>query len=193
MKKLIKKYIKKDDKKLLHKLRIKTRKKLSKLALEGKSDIGLNELLKKSSKLRDTDVALKICKNKKIKKYLKKRHKKLRIEFIKFLKHFKSKIIDNILENISIENCKKLLSQTFLDKDDKTLHKIRIEVKKCRYTNENYEKELKKIQDYLGKAHDYYKCEKLIKKFNLNTKKVIKKKQKYIKKAEKARKEFLNN
>ena len=194
MEKLIKKYIKKDDEEILHDLRVSARKKLSLLALENKVDLGLKELLKKSSKLRDSDVLLHICKNKKIRKYLKKKHKKLREKFIKFLKNYKSKIvyINEAKEEISIDRCRKILSESFLNKNDKELHKIRIEVKKCRYTNPQYEKILKKIQDYLGKAHDYYNCEKLLNKFELNTKKAIKKKKKYIKKAEKSRIEFLN-
>ena len=156
-------------------------------------DVGLKKLLKKSSKLRDSDVLLYICKNKKIKKYLKKKHKKLREKFIKFLKGYKSKIVslNKTKEEISIDRCRKILSESFLNKNDKELHKIRIEVKKCRYTSQN-EKILKKIQDYLGLAHDYYNCEKLLNKFGLNTKKAIKKKQKFIKKAEKSRIKFLN-
>ncbi len=194
MDELIKKYLKKDDPDVLHDLRIYARKTLSKLALENKTDSSLKKLLKKSSKLRDTDVLMKICKNKKIKKYLKKKHKKLRKKFIKFLKKFKSEIIElkEKQEDISLEKCKKILSETFLNKDDKTLHKIRIEVKKCRYTNPHLEKYLKKIQDYLGKAHDYYNCEKMMKKFGLNPKKVIKKKEKFIKKAEKKRIKLLH-
>ena len=148
MKKLIKKYIKKDDPQTLHKLRIKARATLVKLAKEGKTDKGLKRLLRKSSKLRDNDVLIRICKKRKIIKYIKKRHKKL--------------------------------------------HKIRIEVKKCRYTNLEYEKILKKIQNFLGKAHDFYNCEKLMKKFGFNYLKIKKKKEKFIKKAEKKRIEFLN-
>jgi len=194
MEKLIKKYIKKDDAETLHKLRVASRKKLSQLALEGKVDLGLKELLKNSSKLRDSDVMIKICKKKKIKKYLKKKHKKLRKKFILFLQNFESQIVEDKekKEEISIEKCKKILKDSFLDKDDKTLHKIRIEVKKCRYTNPGYEKYLKKIQDFLGLAHDYYNCEKLSKKFGLKYKKVSLKKLKYIKKAEKGRVKFLN-
>ena len=193
MEKLIKKYIKKDSKKLLHKLRITARKRLSLLALEEKSDLGLVELLKNSSKLRDTDVGLKICKNKATQKYLQKKHKKLRKKFIGFLKSFKNEVVSKVLDENKpdIENCKNLLKETFLNKNDKKLHKIRIEVKKCRYTNAKYEKYLKKIQDNLGKAHDYYKCEKLMTQFGLEVKKIIKKKLKFVKKAEKARKEFL--
>lgn len=194
MKKLIKKYIKKDDVDILHNLRIYARKKLSKLSLEEKSDLGLVELLRNSSKLRDTDVGLKICKNKKAKKHLKKKHKKLRKQFIEFLKNFKSEIITKVLnENISdIKSCKNLLRETFINKTDKELHKIRLEVKKCRYTNAKYEKYLKKIQDNLGKSHDYYKCEKLMTQFGLDVEKIIKKKLKFVKKAEKAREEFLS-
>ena len=194
MEELIKKYIKKDDAEILHKLRVAARKKLSNLALEGRIDLGLKALLKNSSKLRDSDVMIKICKKKKIKKYLKKKHKKLREKFILFLQNFKSEIVKNKekKEEISIERCKAILKDSFLDKDDKTLHKIRIEVKKCRYTNPQYEKYLKKIQDFLGLAHDYYNCEKLSKKFGFKYKKISLKKLKYIKKAEKSRVKFLN-
>jgi CHAD domain-containing protein len=194
MEKLIKKYIKKDKSEILHKLRVKARKELSKLEKEGKTDIGFEDLLKNSSKLRDTDVLIKICKNEKIKKFLKKRHKKLREKFLKFLNSFKSEIVEIESKNkVDIQNCLKILSESFLNKDDKTLHKIRIEVKKCRYTHPEYEDVLKLIQDNLGKAHDYYNCEKLRKKFNKNTKKVIKKKDKFIKKAEKVRKVLIND
>lgn len=194
MEKLIKKYIKKDDPEILHDLRVESRRKLSKLALEGKTDLGLKALLKNSSKLRDTDVLIDICKSKKVKKYLKQKHKKLRKKIIKFLKNFESKIIkkDEKKDEISIQKCKKILNESFLNKDDKNLHKIRIEVKKCRYTNPEFENYLKKIQDYLGKAHDYYNCEKLLKKFDLKTNKAVKKKYKFIKKAEKERIKFLN-
>ena len=193
MKKLIKKYIKKDDKKLLHKLRISSRKKLSKLSLEKKSDLGLELLLKKSSSLRDTDVGLKICKNQKIKKYLKKKHKKLRKEFIFLLKSFKNEVVNKVSNEdiLNISKCKNILQKSFLDRKENELHKIRLEIKKCRYTNSKYEKYLKKIQDSLGMVHDYYKCEKLMAKFGFDVKNIIKKKLKFIKKAEKARKTFL--
>lgn len=193
MEKLIKKYIKKDNAEILHNLRVFTRKKLSLLALKNKSDTGLENLLKSSSKLRDTDVLLNICKKKKIKKHLQKKHKKLRKKFLKFLKNFKNKRVEKNIKNLSLNlnECLDFLNQSFLGKDDKTLHKIRIEVKKYRYTNSEYEKYLKKIQDYLGLAHDYYKCEKLMKKFGFNPLKVILKKIKYITKAEKARKKFI--
>ena len=185
MERLIKKYIKKDDPEVLHDLRVWARRELSILEKEGKTDLGLKMLLKKSSKLRDTDVLLEICKDKKIKKYLKKKHKKLRKKFLKFLKKFKRQIVP--LEDKRNFNCDEIFNTTFLDKDDKTLHKLRIIVKKCRYTNPELEERLKKIQDYLGKAHDYYNCERLLIKFGKNPKKAVKKKLKYIKKAEKIR------
>jgi CHAD domain-containing protein len=194
MEELIEKYKKKDSAKILHKLRIAARKELSKLQKEGKTDTGLENLLKYSSKLRDSDVLMDICKSGKIKKFLKKRHKKLRKKFLEFLDNFKRKTVDIKPENeITFQNCLKILSETFLDKDDKTLHKIRIEVKKCRYTHPEFEDILKLIQDNLGKAHDYYNCEKLRKKFNKDTEKVVKKKNKYIKKAEKVRKVFVSD
>ncbi|WP_024791643.1 hypothetical protein [Lebetimonas sp. JS032] len=56
IKKLIDKYKKSDSAKILHKLRVEARKALSKLQKEGKTDTGLENLLKNSSKLRDTDV-----------------------------------------------------------------------------------------------------------------------------------------
>jgi CHAD domain-containing protein len=191
MEKLIKKYIKKDDPKVLHDLRVKARRKLSILEKESKTDLGLKKLLKKSSKLRDTDVLLEICKSKKVKKYLKKKHKKLREKFIEFLKNFESKVVplDNKRKDF---DCKSLFYTSFIGKDDETLHKIRILVKKCRYTNPQLENKLKKIQDFLGKAHDYYNCEKLLLKFKKNPKKAIKKKLKYIRKAEKIRLTLLN-
>ncbi len=194
MEKLIQKYIKNDNPDTLHDLRVLSRKKLSLLSLENKTDKGLEYLLKNSSKLRDTDVLIKICKKKKIIKYLQKKHNKLRKKFLKFLKNFKNEIIKKESDKpaLSLGKCKKLLMNTFLGQDDKTLHKIRIEVKKCRYTNPSFEKYLKKIQDYLGLAHDYYKCEKLMKKFGYNSTTIVLKKLKYIKKAEKAREKFIN-
>ncbi|WP_024791644.1 CHAD domain-containing protein [Lebetimonas sp. JS032] len=113
---------------------------------------------------------------------------------MEFLDNFKSELINTEPENkVSLEKCLQILNETFLDKDDKTLHKIRIEIKKCRYTHPEYEDVLKLIQDNLGKAHDYYNCEKLRKKFNKDTGKVVKKKNKYIKKAEKVREIFVSD
>jgi CHAD domain-containing protein len=77
------------------------------------------------------------------------------------------------------------LNESFLGKNEKELHKIRIMVKKCRYS-ENLEN-LKPLQDALGKMHDYYNCERLLIKLKQNPKKAIKKKQKWLKKAEKIR------
>ncbi|WP_456471087.1 CHAD domain-containing protein [Caminibacter sp.] len=185
MEKLIRRYIKKDDPEVLHDLRVWARKELSVLEKEGKTDLELKRLLKKSSKLRDTDVLLEICKDKKIRKYLKKKHKKLRKKFLEFLKKFKRNVV--LLENKKEFNCEEIFNTSFIGKDDKTLHKLRIVVKKCRYTNPWLEEKLKKIQDYLGKAHDYYNCETLLIKFGKNPKKAIKKKMKYIRKAEKVR------
>jgi len=190
---LIKSYVKVDREKTLHDLRVLCRRKLSILEKYGYVDVGLKGILKNSSKLRDTDVLMKICKSKKIKKYLKEKHKKLRKKFIKYLKtEFKRKIVPiTKKDKQEFIDCKRVLSTSFTDKDDKTLHKIRILIKKCRYTNPQLEKELKKIQDYLGLAHDYYNCERLRLKFNLDTKKTISKKKKYIKLAEKERKKLL--
>jgi len=193
MEKLIKKYLKKQDAKTLHSLRIECRKNLSFLQKEGLSDKGCEIILNKSSKLRDTDVMLKICKKKKIKKILKKRRKKLNKKFVKILKKIKFKKIPAKEKiKIDLDSCRSFLKETFLNKSDKELHKLRLKVKACRYTNKNYEKEFKKIQDALGKAHDFYKCEKLLKKFELDFLKAYIKKRKYIEKAEKARKEVLS-
>ena len=192
MEKLIKKYLKKQDEKTLHDLRVECRRKLSFLQKEGLSDIGYETILKNSSKLRDTDVMLDICKNKKIRKHLKKRRKKLNKKFIKSLKQLEFKKIPAKKIKIDLNSCKELLENTFLNKNDKELHNIRLKIKACRYTNPRYEKEFKKIQDALGRAHDYYKCEKLLKKFNYSPLKAYVKKQKYIKKAEKAREEILS-
>ncbi|GAB6073683.1 CHAD domain-containing protein [Nautilia lithotrophica] len=193
MEKLIKKYLKKQDAKTLHSLRIECRRMLSFLQKEGHSNKGFETILSASSKLRDTDVMLKICKNRKIRKFLKKRRKKLNKKFIKILKKIEFKKT-TAKEKVKIDlfSCKKLLKETFLNKNDKELHRLRLKIKACRYTNKDYEKEFKKIQDALGKAHDYYKCEKLLKKFNISPLKAYLKKQKYIKKAEKARKEILS-
>ncbi|ACM92175.1 hypothetical protein NAMH_1042 [Nautilia profundicola AmH] len=193
MERLIKKYIKKQNAKTLHDLRIECRRKISLLQKDGFSDEGCEKILNASSKLRDTDVLLKICKNKKIKKFLKKRRKKLNKKFLKFLKQIEFKKIP-AKEKIKIDliSCKKLLEKTFLNKNDKELHRLRLKIKACRYTNKDYEKEFKKIQDALGKAHDYYKCEKLCKKMNKDFLYAYVKKRKYILKAEKARKEILS-
>ncbi|WP_236618766.1 hypothetical protein [Lebetimonas sp. JH292] len=55
IKKLIEKYKKSDSAKILHKLRVAARKALSKLQKEGKTHTGLENLLKNSSKFRDTE------------------------------------------------------------------------------------------------------------------------------------------
>ena len=191
MEKLIKKYIKKDNPDILHDLRIFARKRLSLLERENKTDKALKELLKRSSKLRDTDVLLEICKNKKAKKHLKKKHKKLRKEFLKFLKNFSPKIGEISQKSAFDGRCGEILKKSFLDKNEKELHKIRIEIKKCRYTDKRREKYFKPLQDALGKVHDYYNCERLLKKYGLKTDKALRKKTKWIKKAEKRRKRVL--
>ena len=192
MEKLIKKYLKKQDAKTLHSLRIECRKKLSFLQKEGLSNTGYEAILNVSSKLRDTDVMLKICKNKKIKKFLKKRRKKLNKKFLKTLKTIEFKQIPAKEKvKIDLKSCKTFLNNTFLGKSDKELHKLRLKIKACRYTNKDYEKDFKKIQDALGKAHDYYKCEKLLKKFSLDILDAYVKKREFILKAEKAREEVL--
>jgi len=193
MERLIKQYIKKDDPEILHDLRISARKMLSRLETEGKSDESLKKLLKKSSKLRDTDVLSTICKNKKAKKYLKKKHKKLRRKFIEFLKNFSLKTTTFSQKPTKYIDCGKILKESFLEKDDKELHKIRLQIKKCRYTQPEKEKIYKKLQDALGKMHDFYNCEKLLKKLGENPKRAVKKKLKWIKRAEKARLKALNS
>jgi CHAD domain-containing protein len=191
MQKLIKKYIKNPKPSVLHKIRIKARKKLSVLEKNSKTDLALKELLKKSSKLRDTDVLLKICDNKKIKKILKQKRKKYLEKFIKYLKKFEEgKIIPLEKQSFDFEYCKNLLKKTFLDKSDKELHELRIEIKKCRYTCKKYEKEFKRLQDALGKIHDYYNCIKLLKKYNQDYSTIAIKKKELIFKAEKIRKEI---
>ncbi|AZV46711.1 hypothetical protein C3L23_05320 [Nautilia sp. PV-1] len=193
MERIIKKYIKKQNEKNLHNLRIECRKKLSFLLKDGLSDEGCEKILKKSSKLRDTDVMLKICKSKKIFKILKKRRKKLNKKFLKVLKTVKfNEIKAEKPVKTDLDTCKEILKKSFLIKNDKQLHKLRLKIKACRYTNKKYEKEFKKIQDMLGKAHDYYKCEKICKKMNKNFLYAYIKKRKFIIKAEKARKEILS-
>ena len=184
IKKLSKKYKKENNSEILHDLRVEARRVLSKLEKEGLVDKGLKQLLKQSSKLRDMDVMLEICKSKKIRKYLKRKKEKLRKKFLKFLKSFKSEIVPLQKEKIDKKMCEDVLKRSFLKKDDKELHKIRVIIKKCRYA---YDMPLKNIQDYLGKAHDYYNCEVLHLKFHKNPKKIVKKKLKFIKKAEKER------
>lgn len=192
MKKLIKKYLKNNSAELLHDIRVLARRELAKLQERGVIDLGLKELLNKSSKLRDVDVMLEICNNKKIEKRLKEERKKRLKKFLKFLRGFKSRVVG--FEKIRCDKKEffNTLSESFLGKDDKTLHKIRLLVKRCRYTNRELEDKLKILQTYLGKAHDYYNCEKLLKKHNLNTKKAVKKKKKYIEKAEKVRKNLID-
>ncbi|NPA87505.1 MAG: CHAD domain-containing protein [Epsilonproteobacteria bacterium] len=189
---LIKKYIKKQDAKTLHKLRISCRKKLAALQKKGLGEKGREQILKNSSKLRDTDVLLKICEDKKILKFLKRRRKKLNKTFLKTLKRIKFEKYRLKHHNvIDKQSCKNVMSELFLAKSDKELHKLRIRIKNCRYAYKKYEKEFKKIQKLLGKAHDYYKCEKLSKKFSSEVLKPYIKKRKFILKAEKARQKAL--
>jgi len=188
----VKKYLKKQTPKRLHKLRIKCRKKISLLQKDALTDKGCEEILKLSSRLRDTDVLIKICKSEKIKKLLKKKRKKLNKKFIKKLKKikFKTTPVQNS-ETLDLLECKKLLKKSFIPLSDKELHNIRLKIKICRYTNKKYEKVFKKIQDMLGKAHDYYKCQKLAKKYNKNMLIPYFKKREYVVRAEKAREEAL--
>jgi len=191
MEKLIKNYIKKQTPKILHKLRIECRRRLSFLQKESLTNTGYEAILKFSSKLRDTDVMLKICENKKIRKFLKKRRKKLNKRFLKELKniHFETTKIENPIKT-EITNCKEILKDSFLGKSDKELHKLRLKIKVCRYTNKEYEKEFKKLQDALGKAHDLYNCEKLSVKMDANYLNITNKKKKKIFEAEKLREEI---
>ena len=194
MEKLIKKYIKTSSPKILHKLRIECRRNLSILQTKGLVDTGYQAILKASSKLRDIDVMLKICKDKEIRKILKKKRKKINKKFIKILKNieFKQIPLEEKNINLSLKGCKELLKESFLEKDDKELHKIRLKIKACRYTNKEYEKEFKKLQDALGKAHDYYKCYKLLLKYKKDVLNAYLKKKKFVKKAEEIRKELLS-
>jgi len=190
---IIKKYLEKQDAKTLHNLRIKCRRKLSQLQKNELSNTGYEKILNESSKLRDTDVMLKICKNKKIKNILQKRRKKLNKKFIKTLKDVKFKIIPAVEKTKpTLKTGREILKESFLNKTDKELHKLRLKIKALRYTHKNFEKEFKKIQDALGKAHDYYKCEKLLQKFNIDFLDKYIKKRKYILKAEKAREKILS-
>jgi len=194
MEKLIKKYIKTSSPKILHKLRIECRRNLSILQTKGLVDTGYQAILKASSKLRDIDVMLKICKDKEIRKILKKKRKKMNKNFIKVLKNieFNQIPLEEKNININLKSCKELLKESFLQKDDKELHKIRLKIKACRYTNKEYEKEFKNLQDALGKAHDYYKCYKLLLKYKKDVLNAYLKKKKFIKKAEEVRKELLS-
>ena len=195
MEKLIKKYIKTSSPKILHKLRIECRRSLSILQTKGLIDTGYQAILKASSKLRDIDVMLKICKDKEIRKILKKKRKKMNKKFIKVLKNIEFNQIpleEKKKKDINLKSCKELLKESFLQKDDKELHKIRLKIKACRYTNKEYEKEFKKLQDALGKAHDYYKCYKLLLKHKKDVLNAYLKKKKFIKKAEEIRKELLS-
>jgi len=195
MEKLVKKYIKTSSPKILHKLRIECRKNLSILQTKGLINTGYQTILKTSSKLRDIDVMLKICKDKEIRKILKKKRKKMNKKVIKTFKNIEFKQIQLEEEkiNLDLKGCKELLKVSFLQKDDKELHKIRLKIKACRYTNKEYEKEFKKLQDALGKAHDYYKCSKLLLKYKKDLLNADLKKKKFIEKAEEIRKELLSN
>jgi CHAD domain-containing protein len=98
---------------------------------------------------------------------------------------------------ISKQKCLEKLQNDFLSLSDKKLHKIRIFIKRCRYvfSEDKKEKELveflKKLQKLLGEARDYYNCIKLMKKFELDSKKEENKKLKLIKKANEIRIDFL--
>jgi CHAD domain-containing protein len=180
MNNLIKKYLQTQDSELLHKIRVLARKQLSKLQQKKKTDISLKQLLKLSSKIRDADVLIQKCKNNKIKTYLIKQKNEEIVEFLKFLNSFSPKIRYSN-KSISIKKCKQICSKNFLKMDDRELHKIRILVKKCRYSLND--ERLKLLQTYLGEAHDYYNCIQLKKRFKLKHKKEDKLKKRFIKKA----------
>ena len=111
MEKLVKKYIKTSSPKILHKLRIECRKNLSILQTKGLINTGYQTILKTSSKLRDIDVMLKICKDKEIRKILKKKRKKMNKKVIKTFKNIEFKQIQLEEEkiNLDLKGCKKLL------------------------------------------------------------------------------------
>jgi len=184
MNELIKLYIKTKHPDILHQLRVEARKELAKLISKNRIDISLKKLLKLSSKVRDADVLIEMCNSKKIKKYLQHQKKRDLKKLLKFLEKFNSQIIPY---SQKIE-CEKICKYNLLKKNDKKLHKIRILIKKCRYSQNK--EELKPLQTLLGKVHDYYNCIKLLKKFNLNYKKEKKIKQKYLKKAYKEHKKI---
>jgi CHAD domain-containing protein len=166
-----------DDLELLHDLRIACRSKLSVLNHKKEDDLGLKLLIKKSNKIRDYDVLMQKCKDKKILKYLKEKRKKEVEKFIKFLNSFKTQRVKFINKEyvVSKKKCLKKLEKDFLYLSDRELHKIRIFIKRCRYVFEKSKKNkklvevLKKLQTLLGESRDYYNCIKLMKKFNLNT------------------------
>jgi len=182
IKKLIKLYFKHRDSEELHKLRVEARRELAKLEKVGKVDENLKKILKLSSAVRDADVLLEKCSNKKVQNYLIKKRKKAEKKLLKFLHQFNPdrREIKETEKNFSYKECQEACKKKFLQLSDKELHKTRIVIKKCRYS---FDEKFKPIQIYLGEAHDYYNCIKLKKKFNLNYKKESKKKRKFVKKA----------
>jgi len=183
MKKLIKIYLKTKNPDILHDIRVLARKTLANLAQQNKSDLYLKNLLKISSKVRDIDVLKEICKSKKLKKYLKKLQKKELKPLIQHLKNYKKEIVILKTKKISHNKCKKICKIDLSKQNDKKLHKIRIQIKKCRYAL-NLE-ELKVLQTTLGDIHDLYNCIKLKKQLNLKYKKEKKYKKKLTKEANK--------
>ena len=184
IKKLIKQYLKKREAEILHDIRVLARRKLAKLEQKNKTDLYLKQLMKLSSKTRDIDVLNEKCSNKKVVNYLEKIRKKEQKNLFKFLKSYKSQIVHKKMDKtVSKNSCLKVCKINLLKLNDKELHKIRILIKKCRYSF-NLEN-LKQIQTDLGEAHDYYNCIKLKKRFNLKYKKEEKLKLKFIHKAQK--------
>lgn len=183
MEELIQEYLKTKNPDTLHDIRVLARKTLANLALESKTDLFLKKLMRLSSIIRDSDVMMQICRYKKIKNYLLKQKKENLKEFIRFLQNYHPKIVESKTKKTTIKKCQKICKYNFLKSDDRKLHKIRIKVKKCRYSLNI--KELKTLQTLLGEAHDYYNCIKLLKKFGFNTKKAKKIKLSFVKKANK--------
>ena len=188
MKKLIKIYLKTKNPETLHDIRVQARATLANLAQQNKTDLYLKKLLKISSKVRDIDVLKKICNSKKIIKYLTKVQKKEMKNLITYLNNYKSKIVYQKTKKISHKKCKKICKKNFLNKNDKQLHKIRIQIKKCRYALKL--EKLKTLQTILGDIHDLYNCIKIKKEFHLSYKKEKKLKKRLILYANKKRKKI---
>jgi len=188
MKKLIKIYLKTKNPDILHDIRVQARKKLAKLSQKNKIDLYLQNLLKISSQVRDIDVLKEVCKSKYIQKYLEKIKKKEIKYLLKYLKNFQTNIVDFQTKKISLKECKKICNIEFLKQNDKQLHKIRVQIKKCRYALKL--EKFKILQTTLGEIHDLYNCIKLKKQFKLNYKKEKKLKEKLTKEADLQKKEI---
>ena len=127
--KLISQYLKKGNESTLHNLRKRCREYISFLEKEGKYDENCLKLMKLSSKVRTLDVLIKICP--KYKKILMKKRESKNKRLILFLREF-SFNLKTISKQVSL-NCKNLINKSFFKFSDKELHKLRLEIKKCRY------------------------------------------------------------